>query len=145
MTAWGQTIRTGVATAVLLTGLAGGARGFAPGGGGAFGGGVRSAVQMRAIVLCTGCSLEDVRKARPDERQLYELRHRRGQVVMQLRSINNAQMWGRFIWPPQIWVRAKDGVFQQLSAEENLLKEVEIVGLLNNSHTLDIFTVTIRG
>ena len=42
-------------------------------------------------------------------------------------------------------MRAQDRVFQQLAAEENLFKEVEITGLLNNSRTLDIFEVTIHG
>jgi hypothetical protein len=42
-------------------------------------------------------------------------------------------------------VRAKDEVFQQLAAEENLLKEIEILGLLNNPQTLDIFELTVRG
>jgi len=42
-------------------------------------------------------------------------------------------------------VRAKDEVFQQLTAEENLLKEIEIIGLLNNPRTLDIFELTVRG
>jgi hypothetical protein len=41
-------------------------------------------------------------------------------------------------------VRAKDGVVQQLAAEENLRKEVEIMGLLNNPRTLDILH-TVRG
>ena len=43
------------------------------------------------------------------------------------------------------WVRAKDSVFQQLTAEENLTKEVEITGILRNMGTLDIATVTISG
>ena len=46
---------------------------------------------------------------------------------------------------PSLMFMAKDGVFQQLAAEENLMKEVEIMGLLNNSRTLNIFALTVRG
>jgi len=42
-------------------------------------------------------------------------------------------------------VRAPARVFGQLTAEENMFKEVEIIGLLNNTRTLDIFAVTVHG
>jgi hypothetical protein len=145
MTTLGKTLRMGMAAALLLAGITTGAQGFAPGGGGSFGGGVRSVLQLRGTVLCAGCSLEEARKAQPNERQLYELRHRRGHVVMRVSAVNGSQVWGRVVWPPQLWVRAKDQVFLQLCAEENLWKELEITGLLNTSRTLDIFRVTIRG
>jgi len=64
---------------------------------------------------------------------------------MKVSAVNDSQVWGRFIWPPWIWVRAQDRVFQQLMAEENLFKEVEITGRLNNSRTLGVFAVTVRG
>ena len=38
---------------------------------------------------------------------------------------------------------AQDGLFQQLTAEENLFKDVEITGLLSTTRALDIFEVTI--
>jgi len=117
----------------------------AGGGLSAFGGAGRGMTIIKGNVVCAGCSLEEARKAQPNEHQLYEFMHQRGQVVMKVSSVNDSQMWGRFIWPPWIWVRAQDRVFQQLAAEENLFKEVEIAGLLNNSRTLDIFKVTIHG
>ena len=99
-------------------------------------------MQIKGTVLCAGCSLEEVRKAQPDTHHLYQLTHKLGRVVMRVSSVNGSEMWDS-PWPPQLWVRAKDSVFQQLSAEENLFKEVEITGLLNNSRTLDIFGITI--
>jgi hypothetical protein len=42
-------------------------------------------------------------------------------------------------------VRAEDSLFEQLTAEENISKEVEISGVFTNSRTLDISGVTIRG
>ena len=45
----------------------------------------------------------------------------------------------------RIPVRAADSVFQKLTAEENMFKEVELTTLLRKSMTLDLFEVTIRG
>jgi hypothetical protein len=42
-------------------------------------------------------------------------------------------------------VRAQDEVFRQLTAEENLFKDVEIEGALSTTRALDIFAVTING
>jgi ABC-type branched-subunit amino acid transport system ATPase component len=85
-----------------------------------------------------------VRKTQPDKHALYQLTHKRGQIVMQVKEINDTR-WRSLVWPPLLWVRAKDSVFQQLTAEENLMREVELTGLLRNSRTLDIFVVTIGG
>jgi hypothetical protein len=40
-------------------------------------------------------------------------------------------------------VRAEDKLFQQLTAEQNLFKEVEVIGLLRNTRTLDMFSVKV--
>jgi hypothetical protein len=47
--------------------------------------------------------------------------------------------------PPRLSVRAPDRLFQQLTAEENMFKEVEITGLLNNTNTFDVFGVAVYG
>jgi hypothetical protein len=64
---------------------------------------------------------------------------------MRVRTVNDAPSWRYFGWPSEISVRARDEVFQQLTAEENLFKDVEIEGALSTTRTLDIFTVTITG
>jgi hypothetical protein len=140
-----KTLKTTVALILLLAGIATGAQGFVPGGAGSFGGEIRGPVQLRGTVACAKCSLDEVRKAQPHEHDLYELTHRRGQIVMKVTWVNDWQRWRLLAWPPRLWVRAKDGVFQQLAAEENLMKEVEIIGFLNNPQTLDIFELTVRG
>ncbi len=146
MTAFGKTIRTGVATALMLAGIAAVAKGQVPGGGfGSFGGEARGITQITGKVVCAGCSLDEARKAQPDLPHLYQLTHKRGQVVLQVSEVNDSARFDALAWLPRIWVRAADGLLQQLSAEENLFKEVEITGLLNNTRTLDIFGVTIRG
>jgi hypothetical protein len=42
-------------------------------------------------------------------------------------------------------VRAAHQLFAQLTAEQNLFKEVKITGLLRNTRTVDVFAVTVRG
>ena len=42
-------------------------------------------------------------------------------------------------------IRGEESLVQKLTAEENLLKEVEISGILNFSQILDLHAVTIRG
>jgi len=106
---------------------------------------VTGALRIRGNVICVECSLEEARKARTDTRTLYQFTHEQGQMIMEVGTINNSQSWSLFAWPPQIRVRAQGNLWQKLTAEENLLKEVEITGLLNNARTLDILAVTIRG
>ena len=140
-----KTIRTGMAAALLLAGLTTGAQGFAPGGTSSFGGESRGIMQLRGTVLCKACSLEEMRAAKPNERKLYQLSHTQGQVVMQIATVNGSAMFAPLAQPSRLQVRAKAEVFEKLSAEENMAKEVEITGMLRNTRTLDIATVTILG
>jgi hypothetical protein len=145
MTPFSKTLRMGAAAALTLAVLTTGAQGqVATGGSFSFGGETRGAVQIRGKVICAGCTLDEVRKGQPDERGLYQLLHRQGQLVMKVTEVNDSR-WSSLNSSSPLWVRAKDSVFQQLTAEENLMKEIEITGLLNNTRTLDIFAVTVHG
>jgi hypothetical protein len=145
MATFTHALRTSLAAALLLTGLTTGAQGFVPGGATpGFGVGGRGPTSIKRTVLCSGCTVDEVRHARPDERKLYQLSHQRGQIVLQIHSINGAQMWD-VPESSRLWVRGKDSLFGQLSAEETVMKEVEITGLLSNTRTLDLFAVAIRG
>jgi hypothetical protein len=95
-------------------------------------------------VVCVGCTLDEVQKTQPDLHHLYQLTHKQGQVVLRVSTINGFEMWATPL-SPRFAVRSKDSVFQQLTAEENLTKEMEITALLRNTGTLDIATVTITG
>ena len=148
MTTLSKTIGTGVAAALMLATITTGARGFVgggPAGGGSVGGATRAEVRIKGNVVCADCSLEEAREAQRRGSNLNQLTHRQGQMVMEVSWVNNSQGMRRFTWPPRIWVRAEDSVFEKLSAEENLFKEVKITGLLSNTRTLDIFEVTIPG
>jgi hypothetical protein len=146
MTTFSRILRTGMAAVVLLAGVTTFAWGFATGGGGsAFGIGRKGLTLIKGRVLCAGCSLEEMRQIQPNQYQLYQLVHDKGQLVMRVIAVNNAPTWRYFTWPPVFRVRAQDSLFQQLTTEENLLKEVEISGSFSATRALDIFAVKIGG
>ena len=146
MVTFRKTLKSSMAAVLMMAGIATVAKGQVPGGVlGSFGGELRGALQITGTVVCAGCSLEEARQGQPHGSKLYQLTHRQGQMVLEVNQVNNSQRWMSIVWPPRIWVRGQDSLFAQLTAEENLFKEVEITGLLNNTRTLDIFAVTIHG
>jgi hypothetical protein len=137
--------RTSAIAALVLAGVVSGARGQVPGGGSSFGGSSRGLVVITGSVLCAQCSLNDVRKAQPNESHLYQLSYRQNQLVMKMTAVNESAMFDALAWPPQLAVRGSDSVLTRLGAEENLFKEMTLIGLLHNSRTLDVFDITIKG
>jgi hypothetical protein len=137
---FGKTLRVGVPTALLLGGLALGAQGFvSPGVGGSFGGESRGVLQISGTIFCAECDLAEVSHApQPVEGKLYQLTHRQGQLVMDITALNGAPRWSTHLGLQQLSVRAKDSVFAQLTAEENMFKTVELTGMLRTTRTLDI-------
>jgi hypothetical protein len=141
----GKTLRNSITAALLLTGITTGVQGQVPGGGfSGLGVGGRGMINIRGTVLCAGCGLDEVRKGQPDQHHLYQLTHGQEQIVMQVSLVNGSKEWNS-LQPTQLHARAKDDVFQLLTAEENMGKEVEITGILRTTRTLDIATVTISG
>ena len=125
----GKTLRTGLGVTLLLAGVTTSAWGQVGGGGLPFGGELRGITQLRGSVVCVGCSLEEVQAARPHLTGLYEFRHEQGRVVMEVDTINERARWENILGlSHQLAVRAQDRLFQKLTAEENLFKEVEITG-----------------
>jgi hypothetical protein len=147
MTNSGRRIGSGVAAVLLLAGITTGARAqVVPGGAfSSFGGELRGVAQFEGKVVCVGCSLAEVQKAYPNQHDFYQLSHRKGQVVIEMGTVSDPQVWSYFASPPRIWVRGADQLFEKLTAEKNLFKEVEITGLLRNTRTLDMFGVTVKG
>ena len=136
----------GIAATLLLTGLTTGAQALGPGGGGlpSLGGELRGMTQITGSVVCVGCSLNEVRAAQPELHRLYQLNHPHGQLVMTVESVNEAARWESIVGlSHQISARAPASLFRQLTAEENLFKEVVILGLLRSNRTLDIGEITI--
>ena len=136
-----------MATVLLLVGITTSAHGLV-GAGGAPGVGVGNSGRMVHIggtVLCTECSLEDVRQAHPGEHHLYQLNYTQGHLVLQVHWVNHSNRSIHLASPPHLWVRAADSVLQQLSAEENLFQELELTAMLRSTRTLDLTTVTVQG
>ncbi len=101
-------------------------------------------MQLRGHILCAGCTLEELHNAPPAPRsRLYQLNHRRGQVVMQVNPEDASLRYHR------LWLKGGDELFEILAAEENLFKEIEVSGLLREylptSGTLDLATVRVLG
>jgi hypothetical protein len=147
MTTFGRTIGTGAITALMLAGLITGAQAFVSGGGmGSFGGELRGVTQIKGKVVCVGCSLDEMRAAQPELQRLYQLNHAQGQLVMTVESVNEVARWESIVGlSHHLAVRAPASLFQQLTAEENLFKEVVILGLLRSNRTLDMGEVIIPG
>jgi hypothetical protein len=141
-------MRSSAAATLLLAGLASGAQAFSGAGSGSgtgIGGGGRFPLRLTGTVVCTSCSLDEARKTQPNTHHLYQFSHKNGQMVVEVKMVNNSNRWGALTWPPRLWVRAEDKVFQQLTTDQNVAKDVEIRGILSNSRTLDVFEVDVRG
>jgi hypothetical protein len=131
-----------IAIALLLTGFAAGARSDIGGGNQGFGPGGTDTVKIRGNVVCAECNLEELRNANPrDYPYYYQFTHKHGRLVMQVNWSSNSARWTRVAWPPRLWVRGPEELIQQLGAEENLFKDIEITALLSNTRTLDIIDV----
>jgi hypothetical protein len=143
----GKRIGIGMAAALLLAGITTGARAQAVPSGGlsSFGGESRGITEFKGKVVCVGCSLEEVQAAHPDQHGFHQLSHRKGQVVMEVDTVSEPQVWSYFALPPRIAVRGEDKLFEKLTVEKNLFKEVDVTGLLRNMRTLDMFGVTVKG
>jgi hypothetical protein len=140
------TIRMSIVVTLLLATLTASVQGDIGGGSQGFGLGGEDAVKIRGTVVCAGCSLEEMRRANPSEYPFYyQFTHKNGRLVMHVTWVSNSARWARIVWPPQLRVRAEEKVLQQLGAEANLFKEMEITGILGNSRTLDVIEITISG
>lgn len=142
-----RVMRTGVTVTMLLAGIITGAHAFSGAGGTAtgIGGGGRQALRITGKVVCVSCSLEEVRKTQPNLYHLYQFTHKNGKIVVEVKAVNDSMRWGELTWPPQLWVRAEEQVLQQLVAEQNLSKDIDITGILSNSRTFDVLDVDVRG
>lgn len=141
------TLRTTLGTslaAALLAGVTTLAQGQIGGGLGSFGGSSRGPIQIKGSVVCSGCSLNEVRQAQPQERKLYQLSYNQGQVVMKINMVNNSTLFDVIGGSSRLSVRAPESVLQQLGAEENLFKEMEITGVLH-TRTVDVTSITVGG
>jgi hypothetical protein len=102
-------------------------------------------VRLKGVIACAECSLSELRAAQSDNRRFVQLTHEQGEVVIELNWISDT-LWWNHLTVPQLRVQSGGGVFERLTAEENLFKEIEITGIPDSgSQTLRISMVTIHG
>ena len=137
--------RSITAAILVLTGAVAIARGQVVDSGSSFAGAGRGAITITGSVVCTRCGLDEVRKGQPYNSHLYQFSHRRGQLVIEISRVDKAAIFDSVVQPPRLWVRGENAVLDRLDAEENLSKEMTIVGVLHNTRTLDVFDIAIKG
>jgi hypothetical protein len=112
------------------------------------GGQFRPLTQLRGEIVCVGCTLEEARRARPDAINLYALRFDGEQVVMNVEWVSRqSRQYLEDVagLSDTLQIRAPQNILRELTAEENLFKEMQITGLLRSSHTFDVADVEVRG
>ena len=108
--------------------------------------------QIRGQVLCTGCTVDEVRKSQPEQHNLYLLQRGSQQIVRHVTAVENSasgreSLLGR--WEAvtdsthTIAIRSDDPLWRQLTATENVRKDVEITGLLQSTTTFRVSGVTV--
>jgi len=124
-------------------------------------------------MICTQCRLADVQRLQPNNHRLYELTYRQAQGgmptsqsqpysqyhpyieeeqltdrqaqgVLEVSGVSNPRWWNH-LTEPRLQIRGEQSLVQKLTAEENLMKEVEVSGVLNDSQILELQEVTIPG
>jgi hypothetical protein len=165
MIARSNILMSGLGVAVFLTGLVssalaqgvGVAGGAGPGAGGsAFGGELRGPTIIEGRVICARCTLDDVRATQPDLTDLYEFHHDDGALVIQILPHYNIDPLAYNVWwqsdgairwmslvglNKSVSVRTPSYLYRQLMAEENLLRPVQLNGLLRRTRTYDVVSV----
>ncbi|HXG21782.1 MAG TPA: hypothetical protein VNN62_22230 [Methylomirabilota bacterium] len=126
----------------------------APGGAGpgAFSGELRGVYQVQGKVLCVNCTVQEVQQASPQHlSDLYTLKKGKQQAVFQVTEIRNSasgreSLLGR--WEAitgltrRLTLRADESVWRKLTAPENQRREVQLIGLLQNTGTFDVAELT---
>jgi hypothetical protein len=150
MSTVGKLVSVGVLGVALLISSERQSLARSPGGAGpgTFGGELRGAYQVQGKVLCVGCTVKEVQKASPQHLpDLYILKKGRQQVVFQITKITNSasgreSLLGR--WQAitgltrRLLVRTDDDVWRKLIEEDNVEKDVQLTGLLQNTGTFDV-------
>ena len=108
------------------------------------GGETLGVTRLQGRVLCVGCSLEEARAAHPElgKQNLYLLTQDKQQVALQVDRVNNAEHWEDLTLSERIQVRGDDHLWETLTNDTSRNQELEIVGILRNTGTLDISGVS---
>jgi hypothetical protein len=143
MTALSKTLAIGMATVLVLTGVAPAAWGQ-PAPQLPFAGEFRGIVRVKGYVVCANCTLREVRKNQPALTRGYQLTHEQKQAVMKVEWVNERPWWQSIVGlSRRVQLRGSDNVLQKLWAEENLFEDIEIIGLLRSTRVLDVYEIIV--
>jgi hypothetical protein len=110
-----------------------------PGGLPAIGGSVRGILRITGKIICVDCSADEVRRGPSRPGSLYEFDSNEGRVVINVTHVNNRARWEAIAGLTQeLTIRAPEPILEELTAEENLFREVEITGLLRSTRVVDV-------
>ena len=144
----GKSCLLSVGLFVLLAGLSPGVWAQAGGGGApnpsGMLGNLNTLTRIQGAVVCVGCSLEEAQRVQAASSRLYELRNARSTAILRVDEVDDAARWASITLGHRLHVRTATVLWQQLTAEENLFKEVEITGLLSSGRSLDVSGVAAR-
>lgn len=118
-----------------------------------FGGELRGITRVKGKIVCTACTLKEAIDANPDlQTKLYEFRNGAEPAVFQLTGLNQVggiddpsevARWSAIVGQRrQLTVRIPSAQWKQLTAEENLQRELELTTLLRNTGVLDVSQLT---
>lgn len=138
---------SGFLALVLLFGLAPSAWAqVAPGGASPLGGPLRGVLRITGQILCVQCSADEVRRGPSQPGSLYEFDSKEGRVVMRVTEVNNRARWDAIAGlTHELTIRAPEVILQELTAEENLFREVELTGLLRSTRVVDVGSIRFTG
>lgn len=141
---WATLVWLGIGQAALAQGL---------GSPSPFGGELmRGLTRITGKVICTTCTLAEVKAANPDMDKLYEFRNGEQRAVFLISSIgefhgiqdaSQLAYWQTVMGlTPHLVVRTGEDVWRRLTAEENLQKPVQLDGILRSTRALDVGELT---
>jgi hypothetical protein len=120
---------------------------IAPGGGlPAIGGSMRGVLRITGKILCVDCSADSVRRGAAQPGSLYEFASNEGRVVLSITEVNNRARWEAIAGlTHELTLRAPEPILEELTAEENLFREVVITGLLRSTRVVDVGSIRFTG
>lgn len=100
-------------------------------------------IQLTGKVLCTGCTLEDARKAHPHipASRVYMVKTKQGQIVTELHWISNPHWGEKLVTPHVVQLRADHRLVENLLATATHAQELQVTGLLSHLGTLYVHDV----
>lgn len=132
----------GVAAALMLIGVTSSVYGFT----GSYSALTRGAreVQLTGRVICTNCTLDEARKTQPKySNHLYRLTLGRQPVVMEVYQTTNPT-WLSHLMMPHIRVRGEEHLLLPLTNQDNVRKDLTIMGYLLDEQTFNVQDITVH-